>query len=204
MGAAGDGWGLRGRSRSAPGSLRSGCVRGAGKGSARCGVRKKPGEDGGGGVLMGLRLLAFPHLLPLLPPSQRLWAPLRCGVRVRCSRLPALRCRGGDAAVPAPGWGGGVTTHPAPPLPPPLGLCLCPDLTPPRPRGSTHRIPAAPRAFVARWGPRAVTPPPRSPRSAEAGMHAGTCVAWLSATAPPQPPPSSPQWGSDGQRGVCA
>lgn len=199
MGAAGDGWGLRGRSRSAPGSLRSGC---AGKGSARCGVRKKPGEDGGGPY--GAAAVGVPTSAPVVAsqPTPLGAAPLRCPCAVLAA--PRAPLSGGGCGRPSPRMGGGVTTHPAPPLPPPLGLCLCPDLTPPRPRGSTHRIPAAPRAFVARWGPRAVTPPPRSPRSAEAGMHAGTCVAWLSATAPPQPPPSSPQWGSDGQRGVCA
>ena len=143
---------------------------------------------------MGLRLLAFPRLLPLLSPSQRLWAPFRCGSRVRLLAAPraVVPGGGGDAAVPASGWGGlQPALHPfptaAPPVPP-----LHPLSSPPSPRGSTHRIPTAPRAFVARWGPRAATPPPpsspRSPRSAEAGMHAGTCVAWLSATGPPPLP----------------
>ena len=173
-----------------------------------CGVRKKPGvgrgRKGGGGSLWGCGCWRF-HIcsrcyLPANASGRRSVAVLVCG----CSRLPALWFRGGEMLPSQPQDGGGLqpALHPfptaAPPVPP-----LHPLSSPPSPRGSTHRIPTAPRAFVARWGPRAATPPPpsspRSPRSAEAGMHAGTCVAWLSATGPP-----SPKWGSDGQRGVCA
>ena len=200
MGAAGDGWGLRGRSRSAPGSLRSGCVRG--RGPPAVGYGRSLGRMGG--VLMGLRLLAFPHLLPLLPPSQRLWAPLRCGVRVRCSRLPALRYRGGDAAVPAPGWGGGVTTHPAPPLPPPLGLCLCPDLTPPPTPGLHAPHPRCAARFCCTLGAACCDPPPPQPTVSRGGDARGHVRGAAECHRPPPHPPPSPQWGSDGQRGVCA
>lgn len=202
MGAAGDGWGLRGRSRSAPGSLRSGCVRGAGKGSARCGARKKPGEDGGGPY--GAAAVGVPTSAPVVAsqPTPLGAAPLRCPCAVLAA--PRAPLSGGGCGRPSPRMGGGVTTHPAPPLPPPLGLCLCPDLTPPPTPGLHAPHPRCAARFCCTLGAACCDPPPPQPAVSRGGDARGHVRGAAECHRPPPHPPPSPQWGSDGQRGVCA
>lgn len=209
MGAAGDGWRLRGRSRSATGfPLLQVCVGwedassgvwggGSALGCPLWGAEEAwswEGEEGRGGGPYGAAAVGVSTSAPVVisQPTPLGAVPLRFSCAA-ARGSPRCGSGGGEMLPSQPRDGGGLqpTLHPfptaAPPVPP-----LHPLSSPPSPRGSTHRIPTAPRAFVARWGPRAATPPPpsspRSPRSAEAGMHAGTCVAWLSATGPPPLP----------------
>ena len=197
MGAAGDGWGLRGRSRSATGfPLLQVCVGwedassgvwggGSALGCPLWGAEEAwswEGEEGRGGVLMGLRLLAFPHLLPLLSPSQRLWAPFRCGSRVRLLAAPrAVVPGGGRCCRPSLRMGGGYNP---PCTPSPLPHPLCPPSTPCRPPpapGAPRTASPLRRALLLHVGGRVLRRPPRPPPPAARDQQRRGCMrarAW--------------------------
>lgn len=151
-----------------------------------CGVRKKPGvgrgRKGGGGVLMGLRLLAFPRLLPLLSPSQRLWAPFRCGSRVRLLAAPRAVVPGGGEMLPSQPRDGGGYNPPC--TPSPLPHPLCPPSTPCRPPpapGAPRTASPLRRALLLHVGGRVLRRPPRPPPPAARHQQRRGCMrarAW--------------------------
>ena len=190
-----------------------------------CGVRKKPGvgrgRKGGGGSLWGCGCWRF-HIcsrcyLPANASGRRSVAVLVCG----CSRLPALWFRGGgDAAVPASGWGG-VTTRPAP-LPHCRTPCAPPPplVVPPQPPGLHAPHPHCAARFCCTLGaaccdaPPALLPPqPAISRGGDACGHVrgvaechrpplsqvgqrrptrGLCVIPFRGLRAPEPPPPPP------------
>ena len=128
-----------------------------------CGRSLELGGGGreGGGSLWGCGCWRF-HIcsrcyLPANASGRRSVAVLVCG----CSRLPALWFRGGgDAAVPASGWGG-VTTRPAP-LPHCRTPCAPPPplVVPPQPPGLHAPHPHCAARFCCTLGAACCDAPP--------------------------------------------
>ena len=160
---------------------------------------------------MGLRLLAFPHLLPLLSPSQRLWAPFRCGSRVRLLAAPraVVPGGGGDAAVPASGWGGRYNPPctPFPTAAPPLALTPCapppPLVVPPQPPGLHAPHPHCAARFCCTLGAACCDAPPALLPPQPAISRGGDACGHVRGVAECHRPPLSQVGQRRPTRGLC-